>query len=299
MGPDFSRSLPSLVAAVLILSLPPMARAEEAAYPEEVAAAPEDGQEPFVQGEGGDPQALILYEEAEQLYDEGRYQEAVVTLRRVLEIDPEAPELYYNIALVYEHLNDFDHALEYLDRYSQFDIDEGERDRVARMMVRIRGAREHAPTTPEPQTRTRVVTQRFGRADAAFWTMFAATILFGGGAAITGGLALDWADAADRFVLGPDGDQDEHAYWVSVANDLALVTDVLIGLTSASAITALLLYVLRTHSVETVENEAGGNGEGDSGAEGDGAASARPERHARGAPTIQVGLGAVMIGWEL
>lgn len=297
MGFDVSRSLASLAAAALILPSPATALAEDAEYPDEVAPAPEDGQEPFVQGEGGDPQALILYEEAEQLYDEGRYQEAVVTLRRVLEIDPEAPELYYNIALVYEHLNDYDHALEYLDRYSQFDIDEGERDRVERMIVRIRGARAHAPVTPEPRTRTRVVVQRFGRADAAFWTMFAATILFGGGAAITGGLALDWADGADRFVLGPDGDQDDHAYWVGVANDLALTTDVLIGLTSASALTALLLYVLRTHSVETVEGEAGGAGEGDRG--GGRRSGAAAERRARRVPAIQVGLGAVRIGWEL
>jgi tetratricopeptide (TPR) repeat protein len=299
VGFDVAKPVPLWCVFALCSWVPTLAAAEEA-YPDEVAAAPEDGQEPFVQGEGGDPQALILYQEAEELYDEGRYQEAVTTLVRVLEIDPNAPELYYNIALVYEHLNEYDRALEYLDRYSQFEIDGDERQRVERMMVRIRGARAHAPSTPEPQTRTRVVVQRFGRADGWFWSMVAATILFGGGACITGGLALDWADAADEFVLGPDGDEDEHQYWVYVADSLALTTDVLIGAASAAAVTALLLYVLRTHSEvdDSTDGEGGEDGEGDNDGFAGAASGASPGRAWR-APTIQVGLGAVMIGWEL
>lgn len=278
-------------------------------YPDELSVSPDEDQEPFAQPDETQsvPDGMELFRQAQERYDQGRYQEAVGLLLQLLELDPSAPDIYYNIALAYEHLTDYDQALYYLDMYREFNIGVEERERVERMMVRVRGAQAHAPEGPAPQTHTRVVVQRIGRADAAFWAMVASTVLFAGGAAATGGFALDWNRAAGEFVLGPDGDQDEHRYWVDVANTLALVTDVLIGVASATAITALLLYVLRTHDEEeehTTEtdpdagSESVGSDEEDS-AERRSLRRRRAERRHRLVPRVQVGVGAVIMGWNL
>ncbi len=277
-----------------------LVQAEEADYPEELSEHPEDGQEPFAWSDAGEgvPEALALYQRSEELYDQGRYQEAVVALLRVIELDPDAPELYYNIALAYEHLTEFDQALEYLNRYLQYDIGDEERARVERMMARVRGARAYQPPTPDSITETRVVVQRVGLADAWFWAMVGTTIFFAGGAAVTGGFALSWANAADadEFTLGRDGDHEEQQRWVHVADSLTIATDVLVGAASATAIAALLLYVLRTHPVVEESGEIE-SGEGDGGAQQ--TSRSRPSGATRLIPTIQVGVGSVMIGWEL
>lgn len=303
--------------------------AEESAeaYPDEIPVEPDEGPEQFAESSDdnwGIPEALRLYRISEELYAEGRYQEAVAILLRVIELDPNAPELYYNIALVFEHLQEFDRALEFLEQYNTFDIGAEEQRRVERMMNRIRGAREHLPPTVEVQTRTRVVVQRFGRADGIFWGMVGSTILFAAGAAVTGGLAIDWSNASEDFTVGVDGDLADYRYWINVADTLALMTDILIGVAAASAITALLLYVLRTHPAIEVREEIGdgpisteggeihvddaqddGDAESGDGDEADdaaesGATGPAPSlvgRHRR-LPVVGVGVGAVMIGWE-
>jgi tetratricopeptide (TPR) repeat protein len=307
----FSRASQPLVVVVLCVVTSSQAFAQEEAeeYPDEVAVAPDGEQEPFAEPDGTSsvPAGLELFRQAQERYDQGRYQEAVGLLLQLLELDPSAPDIYYNIALAYEHLTDYDQALFYLDQYREFDIGEEERARVERMMTRIRGAQEHAPPGPEPTTETRVVVQRFGRADAPFWAMVASTVLFFGGAAVTGALALDWNRAAGQFVLGPDGDQEEHQYWVDVANTLALVTDVLIGVASATALAGLLLYVLRTHEVEQPATTETSPGSGTDDAQSDeediverrSIRRRRAERRRRSVPRVQVGVGAVIMGWEL
>jgi len=226
-----------------------------------------------------DERALELYQLAETAYDEGRYQDAVNLLEEALTYDPDAPDLLYNLALVYERLNDFDLALDYLERYRTNELDSEEQDRVERMMVRLRGAREHAPPPPEPEVRTRVVTRRFGLADGWFWSMVGATLLFGGSAVVTGVLALDWIGAADQFRLGDNGTLEDFHYLEDTAYTLAVLTDVAIGLASATALTALLLYVLRTRPAE----ETG---------------DAVPEAPAV-VPAVSVGPSGVVVGWRM
>ena len=299
-------------AAVLCLACP--ALAQEA--PAEVAPEPEEGQERFAEStaEAG-TQAMDLYQRSEVLYDEGRYEEAVGLLLQVLDLDPEAAELYYNIALVYEHLQDWDSCLDYLQRYLRFDIGDEETARVHRMMARVRGAREHVQQPVGPGE-TRVVVRRPGLADGWFWGMVGTTGAFALGAVITGVLALNWANAADDFTLGIDGDLAEHQRWVDVADSLAITTDVFIGLAAGAAVAGLLLFVLRDREV-VEEGEAGtpaDDGADDAG-ESDGSPSdnwgpppedsvsravdSRSSLLARLLPTVQVGVGAVMIGWEL
>lgn len=279
------------------------AEAEE--YPDEVSVDATEDRERFAEStedNWGIPEALELYRRSEDLYDEGRYQEAAAFLLRVIELDPNAPELYYNIALVYEHLQEYDRALEYLDQYRQFDVGGQERRRIERMMDRIRGAREHLPPNPEPQTRTRVVVRRFGRADGLFWGVVGATVLFTAGAAITGGLALNWSEGTDQFTVGLDGDLAEYRSWVNVADDLALTTDIFIGVASASALAALLLYVLRTHPEievrEEIEQEDEADDAEDDSSETTARRRGRGERPSRARPAVQLGLAGVRLGWE-
>ena len=219
------------------------------------------------------PEALSLYRQAERAYDEGQYEAAVASLLRAREIDPGAPELLYNIALVYEKLNAFDEALGYLENYLSSGVDAQEQERVQRMMARLRGAREHAspPDNPvqetgEPTERTvapveqelaaselpetRVVVRRLGRIDGWFWGTLSTSLVLAAGAAALGTVALMWANRADQFVLGHDGDLKDHRQLTESADRFALATDVLLGAAAGAALTALLLYALRERSGE-------------------------------------------------
>lgn len=240
----------------------------------------EEPQESFTQNDEPDPRALELYVQAEDAYDEGRYQDAVALLEEAVSHDPNAPDLLYNLALVYERLGNYDGALEYLQRYRQFQLGDEEQNRVDRMMVRIRGARAHAPAPPEPEVQTRVVTERIGVADGWFWGMLGATVLFGGAAIVTGVLALDWHGAAADYRLGTDGNLDDFHYMEDTAYYLSIVTDVLIGLSSAAALTALLLYVLRRRPVDGGEQET--------------RATDNPA-----VPDVMIGPTGISLGWEM
>lgn len=130
-----------------------------------------------------------------------------------------------------------------------------------------------------------MVTRRFGRADAWFWSMLGVTILFTGGAVVTGVLALDWEAAAAEFRLGANGDHDDYRYLADTAETLALLTDIGIGLASAAALTTLLLYVLRTHEVEEA-------------VEGEGQPATEPAAAAL-IPRVSAGPGGFVLAWDL
>lgn len=95
-------------------------------------------------------EAMDLYRRGRALYNEGRYREAVEEFQRAHAIDPAAPMLVYNIAVVYERLADLDRALQYYRLYLRFRIPVDERRRVEAIVRRIAGARIDAiaPATP-------------------------------------------------------------------------------------------------------------------------------------------------------
>ncbi|MBZ0118815.1 MAG: hypothetical protein K8H88_17570, partial [Sandaracinaceae bacterium] len=84
-----------------------------------------------------------------------------------------------------------------------------------------------------------------GVADVPFWV----TLIGGGavlaGAAITGGLALDWRAAGDTFVLGLNGSIEERDSRYATASALGLVTDIGFGVGGAAVVAAVLLFLLR------------------------------------------------------
>src|SRR5437867_553112 len=95
-------------------------------------------------------EAMELYRRGRAFYDAGRYREAVEEFQRAHAIDPAAPVLVYNIAVVYERLADLDRALEYYRLYLRFRIPADERHRVEAVARRIAGARSEvaSPATP-------------------------------------------------------------------------------------------------------------------------------------------------------
>lgn len=60
--------------------------------------------------------ARELYENGRRLFEEGSYEGAILAFERAYELSGEG-NLLYNIALAYDRLEQFDRAIEYLDRY--------------------------------------------------------------------------------------------------------------------------------------------------------------------------------------
>lgn len=197
----------------------------------------------------------MRYQHGRQLYQEGRYDEAVVELERALALDPDEPVLLYNLALVHEKLDHFDDAIGYLRRYVDSGLEGEERERAEATIRRLEGARQHAP--PQGPTervihvpiRVPVTTPRhdppFGRADAAFFVGVVVTGAALATTAVTGAMALSEQTEVDRFVVGEDGDLSDRRVHVANANDLALVADVALGIGAAAALSSILLYALR------------------------------------------------------
>lgn len=240
----------ALAGALAVSSFGSVARGEEGEETEPAPLAAPGGYDDV-------PPAVRHYQQAQVHYEQGRYQEAADELERARSLDPEALELLYNLALVYERLSEFDRAIGYLEEYLSFDLAPDERDRIERMLLRLRGAREHMPDEPEPATRTRVVVHRYGLADGWFWGILATGIALGATAVGTGVTALLYGQEADSFVVGQDGNRATYDWLFDTSTGLALATDVLIGVAGAAALTAILVYALRERPAEEREGSDG------------------------------------------
>lgn len=210
-------------------------------------------------------EAQRLYEHGRALYQEGRYEEAVVELEHALALDPNAGLLLYNIGLVYEKLGQFERSVEFLRRYLQTDVAPDERARVEATIRRIEGASAHRPeVTPEtrivqvpvpvPVGPPRSEPPSFGRADTVFFVTAGAAAAALAVAAITGALALSEQSAVERYVVGEDGDLEGRENLARNADDLALVCDVSLIAAGTFAVAATLLYALRRRDHPDVED---------------------------------------------
>jgi tetratricopeptide (TPR) repeat protein len=250
------------------------------------------------------PPAVQYYEHALELYEQGRYREAAEELERARALDPNAPELLYNLGLVYERLNEFDRAIEYFTYYLRFDLDDDERERIERTIARLRGARQHAPEEgqggghgTETQPPPRVVVRRMGLADGWFWGMVGTTIALTVTAIATGTTALVYANDSNEFVVD-DANRNVYDWLRDSARALRVTTDVLIGLAAATALTSVLLYVLRERPSPEGEEPEEDNGDEE---QFDDEVPVFGERAGPRSvvPRVVIGLGGVMIGWEL
>jgi len=212
-------------------------------------------------------EAQTRYQRGRTLYQEGRYDEAVVELERALALDPDEPVLLYNLSLVHEKLDHFDDAIGYLQRYVDSGLQGEERERALATIRRLEGARQHAPveapTERVVQVHVPVPVERrrpdppFGRADALFFVTAVAAGAAIATTAVTGAMALSEQTEVDRFVVGEDGDLSDRRVHVANANDLALVADVALVLGGVAAVSAVLLYALRRSEPEESETGPG------------------------------------------
>ncbi|MDB4989446.1 MAG: hypothetical protein JWN04_4624 [Myxococcaceae bacterium] len=195
--------------------------------------------------------ALDHYDRGRAHYQAGRYQEAVVELERALELDPDSPNLLYNLARVYELLGNIERSIAYYQRYyAMLPAGEAEeRERVAGTIHRLEGAKSQPLRPPETRTIPVVLPTQRGVADGAFWTLASLSLAALVAGTVTGGLALREQRATQTFVLGRDGDVAEREAHAKRADRLALTSDVSIATGAIGGLTSVLLYALRSRPV--------------------------------------------------
>jgi len=203
----------------------------------------------------GEPphEAIALYRSGRAHYDAGRYREAIVDLKAALALDPESPNLLYNVARVSELLGNLDEAIAYYTRYIGMltDSENDERERIRATVRRLEGARSEVSTQASQQTETLrevvyVEPTPSGEADALFWIVGGSGVALIGGSVAFGVMALIREEAATKFVIGQDGSATNRETLVNQANGFALASDLSLGVGLAAVTTATLLYFLRT-----------------------------------------------------
>jgi tetratricopeptide (TPR) repeat protein len=225
-------------------------------------------------------EAVEFYRQGRDHYRSGDYREAIEDLERALMLDPGSATLVYNLARVHELLGELDQALEYYQHYLRL-LPEGEdkeRDRIEATIERLQGARAEfeagetqppePPAQPPPQQIDRGAQYETSRgvADTAFWaTVGGSGALLAAGLTL-GGLALSRDGQAETFVVGEDGSVSDRNSLQSEADRLALGADLLLAGAAVGAVTATLLYALRSETHEVLPSETA-------------ALSIRPSRH--------------------
>ena len=217
------------------------------------------------------PEAVQFFESGRAHYEAGRYREASVDLERALQLDPSSTTLIYNLARVYELLGDLDKAVHFGERYLALlpEAMSEERERAESTLRRVEGAREwlalrQSERPPELRTLTpTVIVRERGVADAPFWAILGtgAGLLALGTA--TGIAALSVRNRAHDFVLADENDRSEQLALIDRADRLALTTDILLGVGAATAVAALLFYLLRVRTFEREVETSDGDDDGD------------------------------------
>jgi tetratricopeptide (TPR) repeat protein len=215
-------------------------------------ARAQDASDAIPEPRAAPPEALDHYNRGRAHYRAGRYEEAVVELERALVLDPDSPDLVYNLARVYELLGNIDPSIANYERYRAMlpahELEE--RERVSGTIQRLQGARRALANKPKPVTAPPVVarTER-GVADGAFWTLASLSLASLAAGAVTGALAGNAEDDANKFVLGLDGDLEDRQRKAERADRLALISDATLAAGAVTGLTSILLYALRTKPV--------------------------------------------------
>jgi tetratricopeptide (TPR) repeat protein len=193
-------------------------------------------------------EALDHYDLGRRYYLAGRYREALTELKEALDLDRDAPDLLYNVARVYENLNELDEAIAYYQRYLEHVplSSMEERERTEKTIRRLQGAKQVSPPTrPEATIVRQEPSSHFGRADLAFWITSGAGIALLAGGATCGVLAIRKYDAVGDFVVGADGSFDKRATMSDDAKRFALLADGLFIASGLALTSAALLFLLR------------------------------------------------------
>lgn len=191
--------------------------------------------------------ALEHYERGRLHYLGGRYRNALTELEIAVNLDPNSPDLVYNVARVYELLGEIDHAIAFYRRYLEM-LPKGETEERARTLStlqRLDGARHVVDSAPKAQPTMRVR----GVADGAFWTLAGLGALSLVGAGTTGALAWVNQKESNDFRLGVDGSAKRRQSLVDRTHRLAVSSDAMLLMGVVLGVTAVLLYSVRERTV--------------------------------------------------
>lgn len=210
--------------------------------------------------------AVAHYEKGRELYLAGRYREAVVELEAALALDPESPNLLYNLARVYELLGEIDTAIAHYKHYRDLlpPTEVEERARVTGTLQRLEGARKQVPDEEpiQPQPAPQL---EHGVADATFWVFTATAVAALAAGTGLGVAALNSEKDAKDLVLEDSDSVAERKSLIQRTDRLALASDMSLLAGALLGTTAILLYALRTKPVKTpaqarLDFSAGPNG---------------------------------------
>ncbi len=243
------------------LALAPVARVQgQAAEP--AAASPRAGETPAplaempasAPGAGKAPnQALEHYQRGREHYLAGRYREALEELKYALALDPDSPNLIYNVARVHEDLGNLDEAITNYQHYLEVipQATSAEREKIELTIRRLRGAKDELAASraneaglksfePTPAPRPAL-----GRADWLFWTTAGLGVGLVGGGAVAGVLAVQREKRVRDFVVGEAGTVHRHDVLAAQTKNLALTSDLLFAGGALAITGAALLFFMR------------------------------------------------------
>lgn len=95
-------------------------------------------------------QAKQLFRNGADLYDEGRYEDAIAAWQEAYNLSKQ-PVLLFNIANAYERLGRYQESYDALNRYRAF-APESEREAIERRLVNLEARLKEQPTTTTPAT---------------------------------------------------------------------------------------------------------------------------------------------------
>lgn len=205
------------------------------------------------QDEGAPPEAVELYQRGSEHYRAGRYREAIKDLKAALALDPNSPNLVYNVARVSELLGNLSEAIEYYERYIALlpASQRKERQDAEATIRRLEGARDELSAQADTSSALRepiiveVEAPPMGKADLYFWATAGLGVAALAGSAVTGLLALRREQEVRDFVAGPDGSAGERQSIMDEADTLALTTDLLLVGGTLSVASAASLFFFR------------------------------------------------------
>lgn len=208
-------------------------------------------------------EAVEHYERGRSLYLAGRYRDALTELKVALSLDPNSPNLVYNVARVNEDLSDFDEAIKYYRRYHALlpqSADE-ERDKTEKTIRRLQGAKEtqlqqQRIAREHQEAEVKVTPQAApsaGRADVAFWLVATTGLALAAGSGVTGIYAVRREKEVGDFVLGKDGSFDRREKLRKQSDQLALASDVMSAAAGVAIVSAIILFFARSGDPAPVE----------------------------------------------
>jgi tetratricopeptide (TPR) repeat protein len=205
--------------------------------------------------QAGVEQAVALHDEARQLYQRGKYREAIAKLNQAVDLDPEGKELYYNLGLIHEKIAEYGEALAHFERCRALEDNPDEQERLDGIIDRIRGAkkaqdeqRKNQPPPPPPPPPPE-------SPGLSTWTYVAggvaiSSLVVGG---VFGGIAAGMDPGADAST-GDGVTVDDLSDDASTAHGLAVAADVFFILGGVAAGATLVLAL--TTEAEPDEREA-------------------------------------------